>query len=158
MIRSHPRLSVATAVYLAIVAMITLGPAPPSDSEGWLFDILRVLGRSETTRWITYQRVEFTANIFMFFPIGMLARLLLPSGRRHGLVSIAFGVALTCTIEFVQKFIPGRVSDISDIVSNSIGTVLGVAIVTACALRRRHRHLPLLRPRQQPANSVKSRN
>lgn len=137
MIRRHPRLSVVLAIYLGFVATVTLGPGHPSESDGWLLRVIQLLSRFDGTQWITYQRVEFTANVFLFFPIGMLALLLL--GWRHATASVAFGVALTCAIEFAQKFIPGRVSDISDVISNSIGTALGASVATAYLLRQHYR-------------------
>jgi len=41
------------------------------------------------------------------------------------LMSIIGGVLLTLGIEFAQRFIPGRVSDVRDLVANSLGTVVG---------------------------------
>ncbi len=127
MFRRHPLLSAVTFAYLGVVAWLTLGPQPFDEgNDGWLWRALGFFGRSELTDWITYQRVEFTANVFMFLPVGVFFVLLF--GRRMWFFAIVTGVMLTCAIEFVQLFLPGRVSDVSDIIANSVGTTIGVII------------------------------
>jgi glycopeptide antibiotics resistance protein len=96
-------------------------------------------GRSshDLTRWLTYVRVEFLASVAMFLPIGVFFRLLF--GRRLWFVNVISGVLLTLTIEFAQRFIPGCVSDLRDLVANSLGTVLGVLValvLTQATFRR----------------------
>jgi len=138
MFRRHPILSLVTLVYLAVVAWVTLGPQPFDDShDGLLWRALAAFARYDLTDWLTFQRVEFTANVFMFVPVGMF--LLLLFGRRGWWAALAAGVIMTCVIEFVQLFLPDRVSDVSDIIANSLGTLIGVIlvlIVTTPAARR----------------------
>lgn len=139
MFHRHPLVSFLTFAYLGVVAWITLGPQPFTESnDGWLWRMLRFFGRHDLTDWITYQRVEFTANVFMFIPIGTFFLLLF--GRRLWFVAVAAGIALTMAIETVQLFLPNRVSDISDIIANSSGATIGVItglILTAASARRR---------------------
>ncbi|CAN5535722.1 hypothetical protein BH10ACT4_BH10ACT4_03990 [soil metagenome] len=140
MFRRHPLLSLATVVYLAVVGWITLGPQPINTGNGyWLWRVLRFFSSHETTRWLTYDRVEFLANVAMFVPIGVFFVLLF--GRRLWFVSVISGVMLTVAIEVAQQFIPGRVSDVRDLVANSLGTVVGVlaALVLTQAKARRLR-------------------
>ena len=66
--------------------------------------------------------MEFTANIAMFVPVGLLFLLLV--GRRRWWLALAGGVALTCAIEFAQIFLPGRFSDVRDILANSLARCL----------------------------------
>ena len=138
MFRRHPLLSVFTIAYLGIVGWVTLGPQPlDNKAEGVLYEVLRFFGRHASTDWITYDRVEFTANIAMFFPIGLF--LLLLFGRRQWWLAIVVGFVLTVSIETAQLFIPGRVSDVRDVVSNTIGATLGVLVglaLTAAKARR----------------------
>ena len=139
MFHRHPFLSFATFVYLGVVAWLTLGPQPFDESnDGWLWRLLGFFGRHELTEWITYQRVEFTANVFMFIPVGTFFLLLF--GRKLWFVAIAAGVTLTVVIETVQRYLPNRVSDVSDIIANSIGAFVGVMLgllLTATSARRR---------------------
>ena len=128
MFRRHPIVSLATFAYLGFVAWATLGPQPlDAGNSSLLWRALEVFSRYESTDWITYQRVEFTANIGMFVPIGMFFLLLF--GRRMWPLAIIAGVALTCAIEFVQRYLPDRVSDVSDLIANSLGTLVGVIFV-----------------------------
>lgn len=147
----HPVLSVATLLYLAVVAWITLGPQP-LDAQGsaYLYRIVDELAQHRLTAWVTYSRVEFLANVAMFVPIGVFFLLLL--GRGLWPAAIVVGVALTFFIEFVQLFLPTRVPDVRDIVANSAGATLGViaalVITTPAALReRRARRQELAQPR-----------
>jgi glycopeptide antibiotics resistance protein len=140
MFRRHPLLSLATVGYLAVVGWITLGPQPINTGNGyWLWRTLRFFSSHESTRWLTYYRVEFLANVGMFVPIGIFFVLLF--GRRLWFMSVISGVLLTLVIEFAQRFIPGRVSDLRDLVANSLGTVVGVlvALVLTQAKARRLR-------------------
>jgi glycopeptide antibiotics resistance protein len=138
MFRRHPLLSVVTFVYLGIVGWLTLGPQPLDDEpNGVLFRLLEVLGRYRATEWVTYNGIEFAANIAMFVPIGLFFLLLL--GRSSWLTAVFAGVGLTFAIETVQIFLPARVSDPRDLLSNSIGALVGVLaalIVTTPKARR----------------------
>ncbi|MET4781971.1 VanZ family protein [Glaciihabitans sp. UYNi722] len=141
MFRRHPFLSLVTVVYLAVVGWITLGPQPVNSGNGaWLWRLLRFFSGHELTSWLTYARVEFLANVAMFIPIGLFFLLLF--GRRLWFVGILAGVALTVAIEGAQLFIPGRVSDVRDLIANSLGATIGVLaalIVTAPKARRLRR-------------------
>ncbi|PPF76833.1 VanZ family protein [Subtercola sp. Z020] len=138
MFRRHPVLTALTLAYLGLVAWITLGPQPLDDrAEGLLYRALRVFGRHASTDWITYDRVEFAANVAMFLPIGVFLLLLL--GRRQWWLAIILGFLMTVGIEVAQLALPGRVSDVRDVVSNTTGATLGVLlalVLTAGKARR----------------------
>ncbi|MBK4347577.1 VanZ family protein [Lacisediminihabitans changchengi] len=140
MLRRHPLLALFTIGYLGVVGWVTLGPQP-LDAAGnrALFRLLRFFGSHESTEWITYDRVQFIANIGMFVPIGLLFLLVL--GRRRWWLAIAAGVLATVAIELAQRGIPGRVSDPNDVLANSLGTAIGViaalVITTPAAIRDR---------------------
>ncbi|MGN8050002.1 VanZ family protein [Curtobacterium sp. 22159] len=78
--------------------------------------------------WFTYDRTEFLANIAMFVPVGVLAALWLP--RRWWILGAVVGVALSVGIESAQAaFLPGRVADPRDVLSNGLGGLLGATLV-----------------------------
>ena len=145
MLRRHPLLALFTIGYLAVVAWVTLGPQPlDAGGSRALFRVLRFFGNHDATQWITYDRVQFFANVGMFVPIGLLFLLVL--GRRRWWLAIAGGVLATVIIELSQLGIPGRVSDPNDVLANSVGAAIGVltalVITTPAALRdRRARQL-----------------
>jgi glycopeptide antibiotics resistance protein len=145
MFRHHPILTVVTFVYLGVVGWITLGPQPFDEgSDSLVWRLLHLLGRFPLTDWVTYSLLEFWANVAMFVPVGLFFVLLL--GRRRWWLAIALGVLLTCAIEFVQMFLPDRVSDPRDILANSVGALVGVVVAVvvtwpAAVRRARERRL-----------------
>lgn len=135
MFARHPVLSLFTLGYLVFVGWVTLGPQPiDEDSNGFIFRALAFFDSHASTAWISYNNLEFAANIAMFFPIGLFLLLLL--GRRLWWLAMALGFGLTVAIELAQVFIPTRVSDPRDIVANTCGAVLGVLIGLALTARK----------------------
>jgi glycopeptide antibiotics resistance protein len=127
MLHRHPVLGLFTVAYLAFVGWITLGPQPlDDDPNGLLFRSLAFFDRHAATSWITYNGLEFTANVFMFLPIGLFLVLLF--GRSLWWLAMSLGFGLTVAIETAQIFLPGRVSDPRDIVANTCGAVIGVIV------------------------------
>jgi VanZ family protein len=68
--------------------------------------------------------VDFALNVLAFVPLGFGLRLAGLS-RVRALVMV---VATTLAIELLQLYIPGRVTSLGDLISNSIGGALGIAI------------------------------
>jgi len=127
MIRRHPLLALFTVAYLALVGWVTLGPQPlDGEGQALLWRALRFFARHEQTSWLDYSTVEFASNVLMFVPIGLLFLLLLD--LRRWWLAVLLGVALTCGIEFTQQFLPTRVADPRDLLSNSIGAAIGVLV------------------------------
>ena len=146
MFHRHPFLSLLTVAYLGFVALVTLTPASEQPDYSALAE--RVLARLERypdldplTARLSVDRVEFLANIGLFVPVGVFVLLLF--GSRLWWLAVAGGIALTSAIETAQRSIPGRVSDPRDVVANSLGTVIGVALALVLTLpgtlRRRRR-------------------
>jgi glycopeptide antibiotics resistance protein len=140
MFARHPVLSVTTFAYLGLVGWLTLSPQAESQHEGLLWQIALFFDRHAATEWITFNLLEFVANVLLFLPFGVFFVLLF--GRARWWLAILLGVGMTAGIEFAQQFIPNRVSDPRDILSNSIGAVVGTVLallLTASKARRLRR-------------------
>jgi VanZ family protein len=142
MFHRHPLLSLVTGTYLAFVAWLTLTPlAMGPDQQERVARLLDGLHRRGYAESIDYNRLEFLANIGLFVPVGMFLLLLFGAG---GWWLAAIGsFALTAFIETAQTQIPGRVSDERDLVANTVGGLIGIAVALVvtlpATLRRRRR-------------------
>jgi glycopeptide antibiotics resistance protein len=126
--RRHPLLSLLTVAYLGALAWVTLTPSSNSDRAFSLLQVVvRELQLHASTAFLTYDDVEFLANIALFVPMGVFVVLLF--GRRMWWAGIFAGVLASCWIELAQGvWLSDRVSDPRDLVSNSLGTLLGVLV------------------------------
>jgi glycopeptide antibiotics resistance protein len=69
---------------------------------------------------------DLITNIFLFIPIGFFFKL--SRGNTRGTLCLApllFGLILSTAIEFTQAFIPGRYTQVIDVVTNGLGAWLG---------------------------------
>ncbi len=78
--------------------------------------------------------VDVGGNIAVFVPFGAAVALALspaPLRKRGWLQLAAIGGALSLGIELAQLAVPGRVTDIDDLILNVLGTLLGGAAMAA---------------------------
>ena len=113
-------------LYSGLILFLTLGTLrqrlPGSQAPGGVLSLDTWLDRAT---WTTGWSGEFLANVMLFTPWGVLAVLLL--GTRRWWWVLASGAAFSMLIEIAQ--ISGsRISDPRDLVANTLGAVLGVAI------------------------------
>lgn len=121
------------APYLAFVLYVTLRPAPIDVSFRHDLDrLLEELHERSLPRMVTYNFIEFTGNIALFIPLGFIISLLLP--RRIWWLVLIIGPLLSIAIELTQfALLPARYATVADVMSNSIGIVIGA--VAAIFLR-----------------------
>lgn len=106
--------------YVLVLALIAFWPTHVDRDAG---PLLRAITR--LIPWLTYGRMEFSANILLFVPLGLLLTLLM----RQWPWVVAIGVGSSAVIELTQEFfLPGRTGSIMDVVANGSGTVLGVLV------------------------------
>lgn len=125
-------LFVATLAWLGVIALITLtpNPRPPGESSDLVRAIIAFLGSTPLTAWFDYDVAEFTANVLMFVPLGALLAAQLPPGRR--LLAALLGLGVSVVVETMQLlWLPSRVADVRDLISNGLGSLLGTLLTTA---------------------------
>lgn len=124
--RLLPLLGVTTA-YLALVAWATLGPSPwRAEGNQAPLGVLNPSIWFERATWSTGSTYEFAANIVMFVPVGVLFAMLV--GARRWLLALGAAALLTCAIEVAQIPIDDRISDPRDLLANTAGAVIGLAL------------------------------
>ncbi|WP_424711844.1 VanZ family protein [Microbacterium sp. SLBN-111] len=122
--RRRALLVAASALYAFGVWWMTLRPVPyDAETAGFVRRFLEILAAWPPTAWVTFDVVEFSANVVMFVPLGLLV--LAWGGRPwHGILG---GLVLSAAIETTQLlFLPTRVADVRDVVANTAGAALGV--------------------------------
>jgi hypothetical protein len=135
MSRRLPKILLVVTV-VAILA-VTLWPNP-EDGDGTPIAraIVEWLHAAGLPTAITFEAVEFTANIVMFVPFGLF--LAMSMRRWMWPWTVVLGLAFTLLIEFLQAaFLPERFPTTSDLVANTAGALIGGALSLLDGRRRR---------------------
>ncbi|MGC5172930.1 VanZ family protein [Micromonospora sp. DT81.3] len=121
--------------YGALLAVVALYPTPVDRPVSGLLQ-----GLDEWMRG-SYDVLEFTSNVALFVPVGVLVALQLPPRLRWAAVPI--GAAVSLGIELLQAaLLPERVATPSDVFANTIGTAVGVLLVAVVSRSRQRRRRP----------------
>lgn len=94
--------------------------------------ILGVPAKSQWfTRWIL---MDITINILGFIPFGFFLTAWLWQAKNLSVLraygtSILLGVSISIAIELIQAYLPTRDSSFLDVISNTLGTVIGVLLL-----------------------------
>ena len=129
--RSYARLWVSTlllAVYTAFVLLVTMWPSPQDlEFDSIASRVLQALHNFGVPKWFGYDKLEFTANIGMFVPLGFLLGLAL--ARKAWWVALFLLPAFSGGIEFMQGIaLDERVSTLLDVAANTIGGYIGLLL------------------------------
>lgn len=108
-----------------IVTLILLVWTPVSEQSGALLGIFRIEGN-----------LERFLNALLLSPLPILLKLSFSRIPVSGL--LVTGPLLSFTIELVQRYVPGRVSDLIDFALNS----LGFLVVAMIGIRRSQKKFP----------------
>lgn len=128
---------IAMIAYGGVLAAIAFWPVPVDRDAG---SVLRLI--TKIVPLLTYPRIEFSANVLLFAPLGFLLILLLPA-RPWLAMPVSFLVSVT--IECVQAVaLHERTPSILDVVANTAGACLGIVLaVLTCSHLKRKRELAL---------------
>ncbi|MFJ4226063.1 VanZ family protein [Paenarthrobacter nicotinovorans] len=126
----------ALTAYLAGLALVGFWPTPVDRPiQGTLASVLAYLHRFGAPIWFDYRFVEASANVAMFVPLGILAAVVLPARSWWQLAGI--GLLTSICMELGQLLlISSRYASFLDVVTNSVGAVIGILSVRLFARRR----------------------
>ena len=135
--------------YLAALTLIAFWPTPVDRGlHGSISSLVLWLHAHGTPAWLDYESIEFSANIALFVPVGLLVVLL--TGTRRWWIGALLGTVVSCTIELGQLvFLPERFATVNDVIANSLGALLGTlmaVIVLRVALGPAHPPAPAAQP------------
>ena len=116
------------SLYLVALALIALWPTPVDRiANRHIVRILIKLHDHGVPNWFSYALIEFSANIVLFLPVGMLGVILLRSARWWVAILIGFGAS--CLIELSQLvFLPSRYATPMDVLANTLGAAVGAVL------------------------------
>lgn len=127
-----------SGLVLAGMAVVAFWPAPVDRPlYGTLLRSMRTLQGYGLPEWVDYAAIESLANVLLFIPLGILASVLLPG--RLWWMAFLLCAGLSAGIELVQDMVlPERHGTVQDVLLNSSGALLGVALAAAGRLARRY--------------------
>lgn len=135
------------ALILFAVCIITLTPSPVDKGQTALVaEVLECLHAKGVPQWFGYHKLEFSANIAMFVPLGFFVGLLLPL-RRAWIGGLA-GTTFSVFVEVVQFFVlPERFASVLDVLANTLGGWIGIglAVLLRIAIAARDRRVAAMR-------------
>jgi glycopeptide antibiotics resistance protein len=137
------------ASMLVPLALVAFWPSPVDQPvQGELAGFLIVIHALGMPGWVNYSFIEATANVLLFVPVGVLSSQAFPGKRLWQLG--AFGLVVSGCMELGQQlFLHDRFASPSDLVTNTVGTVIG-----ALAARAGVRELKRRQAQHQPASSL----
>ncbi|WP_439592373.1 VanZ family protein [Microbacterium sp.] len=108
-------------LYVVGLAFVAFWPVPiDRDADAILASM------TQAVPWLTYERIEFLANVVLFMPFGLL---LVATLRRRGTLALLIAVGVSIVMEAGQAaFLLERTPSILDIVANTTGAAIGIVL------------------------------
>ena len=128
-LRKRDIAGIACAIYLASLSLFVLFPRPVLETG----DPSQIAQYLQTHANFFYKilyadtRLVALGNFLMLLPLPIILNAI---NSKISLMKIfLYGASLSALFELTQMLIPGRVSDVMDLLSNSLSVLLGIAIV-----------------------------
>ena len=123
----------AVVVVITVLALLVW----PTKVDGSLVALVRAtyadLGIGPWSEAIHLAR--FLANVALFVPLALVVGL----ASRRWWLGLVVGVATSALSELVQRFLPGRVPSVEDLIANTFGAAIGAVVVLAVLSNQRRR-------------------
>jgi VanZ family protein len=119
------------AGYVLMIVYASLSPFVGWQEQG--LDFFEVL--SSPIRQ-TYTAFDAVTNCLAYLPLGMLLALTLRvyiAGWRSLFLTVMGAIALSLLLEYLQMYLPNRISSNADVLANSLGALLGGMLVLVIA-------------------------
>ena len=114
--------------YVGVVLTVTMWPTQPDPSfQSAVTRLLDILHRYGVPEWFGVTKLEFSANIAMFVPLGFLLTLTLP--QRAWWVALLLLPSFSGAIELTQgQWLTARFATWSDVIANTLGGWIGLIL------------------------------
>ncbi len=123
--RPHFAAPLLLVVFVGLIAYVSLFPFQFNPHGPTMVEALHLL------TWVRAGRTEMFSNVLLYAPLGFCCVLLLESrlGRVAGIVVATLaGAALSCSMELLQASVPTRVTSLTDLSLNTLGTLIGAVL------------------------------
>ena len=127
---SRARLRTLLAMgYALFIAYVSLSPFSDWREQGLDFtEVLRM------PLMLTFTLFDTVLNVLAYIPFGLLVGLALRARFTASvslIMTVVCGVALSAGMEYLQMYLPARISSNLDILSNSAGTLIGAILAVS---------------------------
>ena len=114
--------------YVGVVLLVTMWPTPMDTGFPAAVDrLLAIMHRYGVPEWFGFTKLEFSANVAMFVPLGFLLTLTLP--KRGWWVALLLLPAFSGAIELTQgQWLTARFATVSDVIANTLGGWIGLIL------------------------------
>ena len=123
--RSHFAAPLLLVVFIGLIVYVSLFPFRFDPHGPTMFEAVRLL------TWMRASRGDMFNNVLLYAPLGFCCLLLLEPrfGRVTGMVIATIaGAALSCSMELLQASVPTRVTSLTDLSLNTLGTLVGAVL------------------------------
>lgn len=114
------------AAYLVALSLIVFWPTPVDrPAAGTIRQIVSWLHDHGMPAFIGYSQIEFSANILLFVPMGIIAAV----WTKRAWLGLGIGILTSCIIELSQSlFLAARFPSALDILANTLGAGIGAGV------------------------------